>query len=157
MWHSVGPSSAVCAEWPGRLRPAPQGPHHSLRLGFGGKGREGSRGPPPERLAQHGRRPGSSEGRRPLPRRDSISQRAPRPRRRGRAGKGRWRRPCRPWLLRAACCGLRRGAPPACYRRGPPSCREVSTAAGGGSPALAPSPVRSRTKGERAPGCWSTP
>lgn len=66
------------------------------------------------------------------------------------AGPGRWRRPCRPWLLRAVCCGLRCGGAPACYRCGPPPCGEVSAAAGGGSPAPQPAlPAAGRREGER--------
>lgn len=42
------------------------------------------------------------------------------------AAPRRWRRPCRPWLLRAACCGHRCRVLPVCCRHGP--CREVSAA-----------------------------
>lgn len=61
------------------------------------------------------------------------------------AGPGRWRRPCRPWLLRAACCGLRRGEPPACCRR----CREVSTAAPTAARPPCPALPRSQLRGHR--------
>lgn len=170
-WHQRG------ARWVGKVRLVPSGRSAALgrvrpalpsllaaRLPGGcltacGSvwGARGGRGAPLERLARHRPRPGSSEGPRPLPRGAAgtpfpSAPRAPA----AEAGPGRWRRPCRPWLLRAACCGFRCGAQPACYRRGPPSCGEVSTAAGGGLPALRPAlpcPARSRAKGGRATGC----
>lgn len=128
--------SAICDGWPERLRgpwassagsPGAR-PQPAARFRGSEEGRERSREPPLDLLAQHHSKPAplsdsgrfSGSGGTPFP----SAPRVPA----AKAGPGRWRRPCRPWLLCAVCCGLRRSAPAACYRRRPPPCGEVSTA-----------------------------